>query len=252
MTSSSDAPSPTQYVRSLEIDQHIIPRPPKLVEGKGQELVDAGSLIIFSSSVTLQSRSDILNSTLLAQLATNKSFDKNQKQEDWYRKYVDTLGNLGWVVQNFAFKMYSSHEKNVSIEDIIVKDATSVVSRASVEILKRTLIALHSDRNKRWWEVFDEQVTGKNCKGIFQIIFCDQHSANEATINMISVYFETKVHHRRWLQQKYETSTMRIFSGHQVLTLNEGVYSKIRKVVEEKLGNKVHQYIGDLQVTEEV
>ena len=46
------------------------------------------------------SQSDVLESTLFAQLASDKQgpSDTADNTQTWYRKYTDTLGSVGWVV----------------------------------------------------------------------------------------------------------------------------------------------------------
>ena len=50
---------------------------------------------------TLQS--DVINSTLLAQLAANKQYDRQNNVDQWYGYYKTVLEQVGWTVQNFEW-----------------------------------------------------------------------------------------------------------------------------------------------------
>lgn len=55
----------------------------------------------FAADLTEQQKSDVLNSTLLAQLAADKAYTKDAAGrydvKGWYSKFSEVLLNLGWV-----------------------------------------------------------------------------------------------------------------------------------------------------------
>ena len=52
-----------------------------------------------------------------------------------------------------------------------------------------------------------------------------------------SFYFNASSVHERWLWFDYNSTTIYFFKGTQVSTLNEDVYSLVRKQIIEKLGD---------------
>src|SRR5688572_16363929 len=70
--------------------------------------VVAGSIVSFVAGVSAQSQSDVLNSTLLAQLNSDKLFDREGRTADWYKNYTTVLGKIGWVIQGFGFSKFQS------------------------------------------------------------------------------------------------------------------------------------------------
>ena len=75
-----------RFIRSLELTEYSGLPSPKLVtlpDGKAQALVDAGSLVSFTSNLKGQQKEDVLNSSLLAQLAANKRYDRFNDSENW-------------------------------------------------------------------------------------------------------------------------------------------------------------------------
>src|SRR5216683_1057876 len=49
--------------------------------------VNAGSVVSFVSGVSSRNQTDVLNTTLLAQLAANKKFDREIDTVNWYKFY---------------------------------------------------------------------------------------------------------------------------------------------------------------------
>lgn len=58
--------------------------------------VAAASVVAFADGVGGQQKEDLLNSTLLAQLAANKKHDREKDAINWYRFYRSVLQHLGW------------------------------------------------------------------------------------------------------------------------------------------------------------
>lgn len=90
------------FVQSLELDEfpfHV---------GKGQRYVSDGSLVSFVSSLTGEQKQDVLDSSLLAQLAANKKYDRESDTDKWYKEYTNVMQMLGWVMQGFKFGRYKS------------------------------------------------------------------------------------------------------------------------------------------------
>src|ERR1043166_957342 len=61
--------------------------------------VDAASLVTFTDGVSGQQKEDVLNSTLLAQLAANRKHDRERDTVGWYGLYRTVLEQGGWISQ---------------------------------------------------------------------------------------------------------------------------------------------------------
>src|SRR3569832_920920 len=99
------------FVSSLELpDAHhhariglgAAPAPataPTIKDGEQSTFIAGGSVVSFASGVSGQNQKDVLNSTLLAQLACDKQYDREKQITEWYKFYHSILENVGWVVQ---------------------------------------------------------------------------------------------------------------------------------------------------------
>ena len=55
--------------------------------------MNGGSLASFISQLSSVHRSNVLNSTALAQLTASKHYDRNKETDKWYKKYLHVLEN---------------------------------------------------------------------------------------------------------------------------------------------------------------
>ncbi|VDC02111.1 unnamed protein product [Peniophora sp. CBMAI 1063] len=83
--------------------------------------VDARS-IVWLESLTEQQKSDILNSTLLAQLSADAKSPVSDEENasEWHDKYVQTLSSLGWVVTKSASSDVEHSLVGESVADTIL------------------------------------------------------------------------------------------------------------------------------------
>ena len=64
-------------------------------EQKEQGFVDAGSLVSFTKKLSRVHKSDVLNSTLLAQLTADKKYNRNKDTDKWNEIYINV--GEGWL-----------------------------------------------------------------------------------------------------------------------------------------------------------
>jgi len=95
----------TSFLKTLELEEcYAFPSP---AYGSGifhasetrEGFVDTGSVVCFNSNVQLQQRDDVLESTLLAQLAANKKYDRFTDSTEWY-KFHDKGDGRHWVARS--------------------------------------------------------------------------------------------------------------------------------------------------------
>ena len=89
--------NPVDFVRRLEIAEPMAR--PAVVGNQG--FVDAGSLVTFTSDISEQHRSDVLYSTLLAQLAADKESDRLTKWDSLNSQFGSSLASL------YQFRSYA-------------------------------------------------------------------------------------------------------------------------------------------------
>ena len=134
---------------------------------KQQGSVSGGSVASFTSKLSSVHRSDVLNSTLLAQLAAGKDYNRTTQITEWYKRYIHVLGKIGWVVQDFEFEKYEADSQTLQVSKSIVDIVKAILSPSEIQGVERVLEALRSPQNEPWWNVFDKKSTGPNNNGNF-------------------------------------------------------------------------------------
>src|SRR6186713_764177 len=70
--------------------------------------LDNKSIVSFVAGVSPENRQDILDATLLAQLAAGHLYPDPKDLKQWYEKYTEVLRNIGWSIQENEFSEISS------------------------------------------------------------------------------------------------------------------------------------------------
>ena len=126
---------------------------------KDQATVVGSNIIGFAQGVTAEDRSTIAQSSLLAQLATNKAVGTLQTPSDlgkWYDNYLKVVGNTGWVLQGQNVETYTSGASDAEINEAIegVAEAFLGPAATTLVLLKATLGALQKVSNGPWLTLY--------------------------------------------------------------------------------------------------
>ena len=243
--------SALKYVRDLKIAS-----PPvgdfaeytsSQLDSGDKAFVDAGSLVSFVSNISSQNRQDVLDSTLLAQLAADHAYDRQKDTQDWYHKYVEVLSKVGWVIQSFEFQKYDQTGATLEISAAIILVIESLVNKEELAALKIALTALQSPKNKNWLTLFSQQSSSAE-GGSFQMLPCKEGANGEVVMGMGCFYFSGSTENDQWLWFKYSTSSISLFKAAQSSTLNKQVYGRVREAVREKLGRKANDFVKGLDI----
>ena len=159
-------------------------------DGGEQGFVDAGALVSFVNKISKQSRYDVLNSTLFAQLAADYLYNRKTQSKDWYEKYVEVLSHVGWDLQSFQFEQYRTSGETLQISEIIIDIAKAIVSGEELKTVKRVVETLDDAVNKPSWEIFSKESSGPSSTGNFQLMPCKEDSSGQVVMAMGCFYFK--------------------------------------------------------------
>ena len=231
------------FINQLELEDQV-----DSATSKEQGFVSGGSVASFTSKLSSVHRSDVLNSTLLAQLAAGKDHNRTTQTTEWYKKYVHVLGKIGWVVQDFQFEKYEEDSQTLQVSNAIIDIVKDILSPAEIQGVERVLEALRSLQNEPRWNVFNKKSTGPNNNGNFQVLPCHEDVSGQVVMVLGSLYFTATSREDRWLWFQYNSADVHFFKATQVATLNEVTYSTVRKAIVKKLGNDATTFTGELQI----
>lgn len=209
--------------------------------------VDAGSLVSFVAGVSATHKSDALNSTLLAQLAANKKYDRETHTVEWYKFYRDVLENVGWVVQAFDFVKYNASGTSFTVDAVIAEVLAAIATQNDKAIIDSTIKAVKAlDKGDGRLSLWDDN-SSKLDKGNFQIAACAD-TDGVLVMKLGTFYFSTDKRVTSVLWFTFSSSSTSMYKGGQAITLNEEVYKQVRQQVIDKLGERAQKFVGDLDI----
>jgi hypothetical protein len=96
------------------------------VERKRAALVGS-EIVAFVDGVTPERRRLVVQSSLLAQLAAKRKVPDAAKVFDWYRAYLDVLGNIGWAIQDSSFSEFRRFATGFDAHEAITSAAAALL-----------------------------------------------------------------------------------------------------------------------------
>ena len=109
-----------------------------------ESFVNNQSIVSFVAGVSEQNRQDILNSTLLAQLAADKTTENVDDLKAWYKQYTEVLTNIGWVIEQNEFTDFQSGSDEFEMNTAIMGIMGAVVDPTQISLITKTLESVKS------------------------------------------------------------------------------------------------------------
>ncbi len=209
--------------------------------------VTAGGIVSFVAGLAMLQKQDVLNSTLLAQLAANKAFNRETQTVAWFNKYREVLENVGWVVGSFDFTRYQSSGSTFTVETVVMQLIAAIATQNALLVTQASIAAIKAmSAGSKQFAIWDS-TTHNSSNGNFQIAPCVNSDGNVA-MALGAFYFSSETVDSQFLWFSYSSSRIDLYKGGQLVVLNEQIYALVRQQVINKLGNKATQYIADLEI----
>ncbi len=208
---------------------------------------DGGSVVSFVGNISQSGKTDVLNSFLLAQLASNKKYDRYKQPKEWYKFYVTVLENIGWTLQGFNFKDVTENQQGFTINKSVLKILTAMLTGPEIAAITAALIALETlaDDDGRLQVFKSESSSDKG--GNFQVASATETNGSLA-VNLGGFYLGWETNQTDVLWIRWKSYGLTIWSAVQPATLNQQYYDKIKANVEAKLGANATKFISDLEI----
>jgi len=244
-----------RYVSSLNLND-LLRRGPKAAgtvelnfdQVKNQAAVVGSDIVSFVKGVTPERREDIVNSSLLAQLAAKKQVSDPGRVYDWYNAYFDVLTNIGWSVQDRGFAAYSEASDNFQAHEAILKVAASLLGPAAttLAVVQATLDALTSlSADSPWLAIFNRESQSAQTAR-FQVTLSEQGEYEQVVVSLMAFGIEAKATLTQVLFFKFKSSeaSLKHYSGK--VTINTHVLANVRDLIKTKVAAYAMDYIKAL------
>ncbi|KAI0331727.1 hypothetical protein GY45DRAFT_1369713 [Cubamyces sp. BRFM 1775] len=235
------------FIRDLETPE--VPINPTLLataEDQPSASVAAGSSISFVGDLPIGLREDVLNSTLLAQLSSNKLYNRQTQTAQWYDNYKKVLETVGWVATGFGLSSQSDAKSYGSVDKLLLTLAESFLTAAEFSLFQTMIEALKDDKNNRQSNIFDSQSKSFNDAN-FQLGVASNGQGNARfKIGVYTYNASEKIEHV--LFHTFGNQSVSFYSGSQDMLLNDDVYSEVREAVRDKLGANAVNLVESIEI----
>ena len=217
---------------------------------KNQAMVVGSDITSFVQGVTSEQREDIVNSSLIAQLAAKKKVSDPTQIYDWYNVYFDVLSQIGWVIQDHGFATYSESSAGFDAHEAILKVATALLGpgATALAMVMATLDALKSmSSDSPWITLFNRESQYANTAR-FQVTLAEQIKDNQFLVSLMAFGLEAKRTLTQVLFFKLTSSeaSLKHYSGK--VTIDTHVLSSIRQDIKDRIAGFARDYVRQLPI----
>ena len=242
------------YLDSLELPDYTeLPSYPELYKSPSHDkeaaYVADGSIMAFTEGVPYHTKQDLLDATLLAQLAANKKFDRGTHQMEWYNKYREVLENLGFVVQGFQFSEYRITTQSFTVDEVVLSVLKAIANgELQNQVIGKALDSMKalSDGDGKM-KIFSR---GSNSAKVssFQIFACSVDKDRTVVLPIGVFKLESSSERTNVFWFEYKTSDTKISTGNQAMIFNQKAYEAVRSQITNKLGDRAKKYVAEIEI----
>lgn len=244
------------YVATLEIPEAQVTSvetveadAPTSAAGQVQALVAGADIVTFAKGVPADQRQDIVNSTLLAQLAANKAGTGDV--QIWYAKYFDVLTNIGWVIADRSFANYVDESENFQAHEAIKRIAATLLgsSPAALSLITGTLDALKAaSDNSPWITLLNRESQSTSSKRFQMTLVEPNPQGNDPTIAMMMFTLEADAKLTQVLFFKFANNSVRFRHASGKVTINNAVLQSVRTAIEQRLAAYAAHFVKAIEL----
>lgn len=214
---------------------------------KPAAFVNKGSLTCFVEGVSPQNKSDVLNSTLLAQLAADKKYNRETDVMNWYKYYSEILSNVGWVVSGYNWEEKKASSMSFTMDKAVLEIAAAALTGPEGAVVAATLSALKNLPEKDNRLVLFNHASSSDKAGNFQISTCVEENGTVAMRTM-AFYYNSSTSNTDVLFFSYNSASTELTQSTQDQALNSDVYASVRSTIITKLGNNAKNFILEIDI----
>ncbi|KAF8184180.1 hypothetical protein BJ912DRAFT_1043752 [Pholiota molesta] len=207
-------------------------------------MVGEGQATAFVTGISMQNKQDVMNSTLLAQLAASGKYNRLTQTSQWYDEYKYILENVGWLVTSFKFDEHSLSNVAVSVDKIVLDFLTTFLDPTQLSLMARVLEAL-ANSSDPVVNIFTRS-TADDHQSNFQLGTCSEDRDKNVMFSIGAFTYTTTESITNVLFTKIKSGSAHFMNAFQNMILNQQIYAVVREAVLEKLGDNAKKLIGDL------
>lgn len=217
---------------------------------KEQASVVGSEVIAFSKGVSAETRSDIANAVLLAQLVAKKTMAEPKTLAEvgaWYDSYFDTLARIGFVIQDRNFAEYRAASDTFEAHEAIIEVASALLvgSPGAIALVKTTLGALKKmSADSPWITLFHRESQSANT-GRFQVSLVET-DATGVFLTLLAFGLEARSGVTQLLFFKFHKNEVNLRHNSGKVSVNADLLSAVRNQIAAKIVAHANDFIARL------
>jgi hypothetical protein len=223
--------------------------PIELKAAEAQSLVVGSGLIIAAENVPVQTREDLINCTLFAQLAASGAVSSPQEVAEWYDAYFKTLTALGWAQSDTQFQEYKFSSVNAEAHKAVMQVIAALLGPQAVAlaVVKTALDALQSmNENSPWITLFDQQSRSEKFAR-FQVATAQLDSNGLLQTALVGFQLKAKSKLTQVLFFKFSSSATTLKYAAGKATIYEAALADQRVEIAQRLAAYRRAYVGQVK-----
>jgi len=224
-------------------------KPLRLQTTGAQALIVGSGLVVAADGVPAQTRADIVNCTLFAQLAASGSVSQKSNVAAWYDAYFGALTALGWAQSDRRFEKFATKSTKLEAHQSIIKVLTTLLGpgAAALAVVAETFDALKSmNENSPWITLFDQQSTAAS-SARFQVATAQLTPGGLVDIALVAFDLKSRVTLKQLLFFKFKSSSTKLQYASGNATIYEEVLAANRQAVAARLQAYRDAFIGQVK-----
>ena len=245
-----------QFIREVRLPaaprlkRALTDEPPiELKATEAQSLVVGSGLIIAAENVPVQTREDLINCTLFAQLAASGAVSSPQEVAEWYDAYFKTLTALGWAQSDTQFQEYKFSSVNAEAHKAVMQVIAALLGPQAVAlaVVKTALDALQSmNENSPWITLFDQQSRSEKFAR-FQVATAQLDSNGLLQTALVGFQLKAKSKLTQVLFFKFSSSATTLKYAAGKATIYEAALADQRVEIAQRLAAYRRAYVGQVK-----
>lgn len=215
-------------------------------EGEERVLLIGSTVCIFADNVPASIAEDVAASMRLIGLSSEKAFNKETQQREWYNYYTNGLAKLGWTMTGAAHAEEAMDQDKATLASIAVTLVTRDLGHKHrmARCLGRSFNAIAvAPAAKNLFERSSTSVSGKS--STFQAVDCEISPQGMPIMHMKS--FQIAYDHAvntGTVTREFEKASTRVYRASQQGTFSVRQFNALRDAVNRKLASQADDILG--------
>lgn len=237
------------FVNRLEVPKTPVEAAIDALKKEGEErvLLIGNTICIFADNVPASVAEDVAASMRLIGLSSDKAFDKETQQREWYNHYTNGLAKLGWTMTGGAHAEEAMDQEKATLASV----AVNIIARdlgpnhRMARCLGRGLRAIAQAPNaSRLFERSSTTTSGKS--STFQAVDCEISPQGMPIMHMKSfqIAYDRAVSTGDTVNREFEKASTRVYRASQQGTFSVRQFEALRAAVGKKLASQADDILG--------